>query len=545
MHNRKRSRILVLVLSLLGILFVLASCDPQPSEPTPTPETAAVDCTSPSQEERTFATGAYFVGRQVILSGPQDGVTQVAESFQDRLEPLRECTVSAQVEERQPDEEIRSLLRAPEQGAPGSERVYQRSPLTGEEPYALRLYEITDGTPVAELVQEINRSANETAVYADPNYVTGHLANSACGAEGRPFSVEGSPFSVEGSPFSVEGSAPNGGLGVDATEDDFRNQQAFSMIEAIVFPEGEHTGEGVRVGVFDTSPFANPNEARNFGASLAPPLELQQMELGSLRRLQEHVPVSETVKEHGLFVTGLIHALAPESEYTLYRVLDDRGCGDLFGLVEGLHLFMAEVSGPAGSLGNVVINMSMGVLQPRDAGEGVAVLEAAVLEAFERGAVLVAAAGNDSVSADHRLPAELPAAYQEVIGASSVNNQTAPTCYSNQGDVAAPAGEADLTGKLGSEDEPLRCEPRAYTCTAAGDGPACWWGVISLATVSETDYAYWVGTSFAAPLVSGLAAAADQSMAQGDVYGAIMGNAADIGAPDFAAGMINVSGALP
>ena len=281
--------------------------------------------------------------------------------------------------------------------------------------------------------------------------------------------MEGSPFSVEGSPFSVEGSAPHGGLGVDATEDDFRNQQAFSMIEAIVFPEREHTGEGVRVGVFDASPFDNPNEARNFGASLAPPLELQQAGLGSLRRLQRHVSVNDAVKEHGLFVTGLIHALAPESDYTLYRVLDDRGCGDLFGLVEGLHLFMAEVDGPGGSLENVVINMSMGVLQPRDAGaqglpEAVAALEAAVLEAFERGAVLAAAAGNDSVSSDLRLAAELPAACPEVIGAAAVNNETAPTCYSNQGDVAAPAGEADLRGEPGSQDEPLRCEPRAYTC---------------------------------------------------------------------------------
>lgn len=80
---------------------------------------------------------------------------------------------------------------------------------------------------------------------------------------------------------------------------------------------------------------------------------------------------------------------------------------------------------------------------------------------------------------------------------------------------------------------------------AAADGPACWWGVISLATVSDAAYAYWVGTSFAAPLVSGLAAAADQGMDQGDVYGAIVGNAVDVGVPDFAAGVINVSGTLP
>lgn len=548
MGNRTHSRIAVLVFVSLLVFFIIAGCGQQPpDEPTPAPDPAAVDCTSPSQQNRTYDTGAYFVADQVILSGPEGGVTQVSTRFADRLQPLRECTVVVEVEEREPAEEIRSLLREPAQGAPGSARLYQRSPLTDEEPYALRLYEITDGTPVAELVQEINRSAGDTGAYADPNYVTGHLAKSACGATGSPFSVEGSPFSVEGSPFSVEGSAiPYGGMAVDADPDDFRNQQAFALIEAAPFTEDEHTGEGVRVGVFDTSPFANAEEARAFGDALEPPLSLQQAAVVPLRTLEQHVPVSDTVKEHGLFVTGLIHALAPESDYHLYRVLDDRGCGDLFGLVEGLHLFMATASRSGGSLDNVVFNMSMGVLQPRDADErglpgAIASLEAAVLEAYERGGVLVAAAGNDSASGDFRLPAELPAAYQEVIGASAVNNQVAPACYSNRGDVAAPAGEANLD----TENDPPRCEPMAWTCTATADGPACWWGVISLATVSDTNYAYWVGTSFAAPLVSGLAAAADQSMDQGAVYSAIISNVAGIGDPDFAEGVINVSGTLP
>jgi len=550
MRDRKHSRIAMLFLALLALVFIIASCDPQPpDDPTPTPSPTVVECTSPPQDDRTFATGAYFIGQQVILSGPQEGVTQVAAEFEERLAPLRECTVVVEVEEREPDEEGRSLLRQPAPGAPGGERLYQRSPLADGDPYALHLYEITDRTSVAELVQAINRSAGETGVYADPNYVTGHLAKSACGAQGSPFSVEGSPFSVEGSPFSVEGSEiDHGGMAIDAEPDDFRNQEAFALIEATPFPEEAHTGEGVRVGVFDTSPFANAEEARDFGDSLEPPLRLQQVELEPLRRLEGHVPVSETVRQHGLFVTGLIHALAPESDYYLYRVLDDRGCGDLFGLVEGLHLFMAEVGEAGGSLEDVVINMSMGVLQPRDVADrdlpkAVASLEAAVLEAYERGAVLVAAAGNDSVGSDLRFATELPAAYREVIGAAAVNNEVAPTCYSNRGDVAAPAGEAALVND--PEDEPLRCEPMAYTCTATAHGPACWWGVISLATVSETKYAYWVGTSFAAPLVSGLAAAADQSMVQGAVYSAIMSHVMGIGEPGFAAGVINVSDTLP
>ena len=313
--------------------------------------------------------------------------------------------------------------------------------------------------------------------------------------------------------------------------------------------------------MFDTSPFANTDEAQAFGDSLDPPLRLQQRELASLRRLEQHVPVSDTVAQHGLFVTGLIHALAPESDYTLYRVLDDRGCGDLYGLVEALHRFMAEASGPGGSLENVVINMSMGVLQPRNAGdedgdnedlpEEVALLEAAVREAFERGAVLVAAAGNDSVGSEWRLAAELPAAYWEVIGAAAVNyqaepdanNEAEPTCYSNEGDVAAPAGEATLD----SENDPPRCVPMAYDCRAADDGPACRWGVISLANIpgTRTNYAYWVGTSFAAPLVSGLASAAEEGMSQGAVYSAIVSNVTGISDTNFAEGVINVSDTLP
>ncbi len=587
-------RIVVLVLALVGLVALIVSCEPQPEEPTPTPtpeeptptptleeptptptleeptpeeptptstpeeptptptpETAAVRCTSPSRDDGAFRTGAYFVGRQVILSGPAGEVAEVRATFEDRLEPLRECTVVAQVEERQPADDVRSLLREPEPGEPGSERVYQRSPLADGEPYAMHLYQIPEGSEVGALIEEIEGRVAEMGfdVFADPNYVTGHLAKSACGAEGSPFSVEGSPFSVEGSPFSVEGSdIDHGGMAVDAEPDDFRNQQAFAMIAATPFPEEANTGEGVRVGVFDTSPFANSAEAQAFGNSLAPPLQLQQRELASSRRLTQHVPVSDTVAQHGLFVTGLIHALAPESDYTLYRVLDDRGCGDLYGLVEALHRFMAEASGLGGSLENVVINMSMGVLQPRNAGEEglpepVALLEAAVREAFERGAVLVAAAGNDSVSSELRLAAELPAAYWEVIGAAAVNYQAAPTCYSNEGDVAAPAGEAALD----SDNDPPRCEPMAYTCTAAADGPDCRWGVISLANIAgtRTNYAYWVGTSFATPLVSGLAAAANEDMMQGAVYSAIVTNVTGISDTDFAEGVINVSGTLP
>ncbi len=48
------------------------------------------------------------------------------------------------------------------------------------------------------------------------------------------------------------------------------------------------------------------------------------------------------------------------------------------------------------------------------------------------------------------------------------------------------------------------CKPQFKTCNAAGD--CADYGLVSLGTESSTGYWYWAGTSFAAPLVSGLVA---------------------------------------
>jgi subtilisin family serine protease len=235
-----------------------------------------------------------------------------------------------------------------------------------------------------------------------------------------------------------------------------------------------------------------------------------------MRILTATNPMTATdVRDHGLFVAGLIHAVAPDSDIRLIRVLNEYGCGDLFTLNKALYRFIAEMEAERGTLDGTVINLSLGVLKPalEDAEsmeqetitidpslevlaeDTVESLRAAVLLAHSQGAVVVAAAGNDSYVEGKPLPPQLPAEYPFVIGVAGSNVYRDRACFSNWGDVSAPSGDAR------SDEMPGPCEPKAIECS--GD---CAEAVISLVRSPDMDYAYWRGTSFSAPLASGLAA---------------------------------------
>jgi hypothetical protein len=473
----------------------------------------------------------FFINGQVILIGPAESVKQAAQQLGDSLTPLVNCTFTL------PDQLVQIFKDEIEYPLPVStEAQPQGPPLPGVLPAVemeMNLYQFTQGN-LQEIFKKLNAFPD---VFADPNYLVGGSARSACG---EPNGVAGHPFSIEGSPFSIEGS-PYGGAALPALPQAFWEQWAFNQMN-ITNPGNsltEKDGKGVRIAIFDTSPYrletgiaqvTEPVISPTLVMTVHHPLDLFAIPPNS--SLTNIVDVSG----HGLFVASLAHAVAPGSQIDLYRVLDQFGCGDLFHLNSAMLDFISskldEKDFGAALKRPAVMNLSLGVLKPRQLPENIKIenIDEAVREAYniviERGnsiaslsfitrlayqvgIVVVAAAGNDSLP-DQTFPMELPAAYSSVIGVSASTKDRLLACYSNAGDVIAPGAEADTD--IDHESGEKICMPLTEKCPAidaTATPGSCEYGVVGLfkpLDKDQRDFAYWVGTSFATPLISGKAA---------------------------------------
>ncbi|WP_456270917.1 S8 family peptidase [Bacillus sp. AK031] len=165
---------------------------------------------------------------------------------------------------------------------------------------------------------------------------------------------------------------------------------------------------------------------------------------------------------HGTHVAGTaaaetsngagIAGMAPNTKILAVRVLDASGNGSLTDIADGIRY--------AADAGAEVINLSLGC----DC--STTTLQNAVNYAWNKGSVVVAAAGNDGVSTTFE-----PASYSNVIAVGAVDSRDRRASFSNYGswvDVTAP-------------------------------------GVDIAATVPNNGYAYMSGTSMASPHVAGLA----------------------------------------
>src|SRR5260370_3625902 len=170
---------------------------------------------------------------------------------------------------------------------------------------------------------------------------------------------------------------------------------------------------------------------------------------------QETTPILDGTKYpafgHGTMVAGLIHLVAPDAKIMPLRAFGADGSASISQIVQAIYFAVDR--------GVNVINMSFSVKQDSPT------LKAVLDYAVSKGVICVASAGNDGQ------PIQVwPAAYSDVIGVASTNNQKIRSLFSNFGNslvsVAAP-GE----------------------------------GVI--ATYPQAHYAQVWGTSFSAPLVSG------------------------------------------
>lgn len=170
----------------------------------------------------------------------------------------------------------------------------------------------------------------------------------------------------------------------------------------------------------------------------------------------------DDVKGHGTHIAGIIGAnadngigikgIAPESLLLNVKVTDDNGRCSAATLAEGI-IWAADH-------GANVINISITI------NEGYSKLEEAIDYAWDKGAIIVAAAGNETINPVY------PAYYANSISVLATNND----------DIIVPLVYQDKWPQIAAP------------------------GFEIYSTLPDNQYGYWKGTSFAAAHVSGIAA---------------------------------------
>lgn len=198
---------------------------------------------------------------------------------------------------------------------------------------------------------------------------------------------------------------------------------------------------------------------------------------------------------HGTFVAGVIHMVAPDAQIVAYRVSDTAGQADGYIVAEAILQALND--------GCRVINISMVMY-----GEHAAI-RGAIRHCYRNGCVTVVASGNGTDS----IP-RYPASDGTGISVAALDSESVLTdfsCYGTHIDVCAPGAEI--------------CSP-----------------------FTDSSYAVWSGSSFAAPFVAGqaaLIAAHEPGFSGFHVKSCIVGSGTDIDDlnPDYAgllgAGLMN------
>lgn len=434
----------------------------------------------PPFEERRYPAEEFFVKKQVVLAGPRGDVeAAVAE--------VRGANLLLLEQPLEFDQLGQPVIDCPDV----------------PDDFVVALYQVRG---LFWNVQRAVRALNDSAagrtgrLQAEPNYLSGHPWD----PEGSPWDPEGSPWDPEGSPLSNT-QPPRRKSNTDAQPPWFLEQWAFDRIDLAGRPT-QLSGQDVLVGVFDTSPFPLPEGTFQHAQSVTwvnqpAPMNIQVSHPVFAARLNPSRKATPDMRNHGLFVAGMVHALAPGCRTELVRILENDNRGDLFTLLREIFNFLKSATAASAPWRGVVLNLSLGIrVPPGEAGFNFPP-EVRSLIYLMRAArclevVVVAAAGNESHDGQLRFP-NLPARLEQVIGVEASTRDRGRACYANRGDIAAPGGD----GGPGANN---RCVPRAQSCS----GPDCEFGVVgpALEDAPRPGFIFWVGSSFAAPMVSGLAA---------------------------------------
>jgi serine protease len=343
-----------------------------------------------------------------------------------------------------------------------------------------QVLQLPQGVDVATAQQAL--AANPAVDYAVPNYIAHASAiPNDPGPLGTPSGWQHTQWNFLpcGSLCGETPSANQAKGGLNAPE-------AWDILKQ----RGAAFGRGARVAVLDTG-IAYMNKKPQFRKS--PDFSRSQFLPGYDFVDKDRMPLDED--GHGTHVTGTIAerdnnrvgltGLAPKAKIIPVRVLDSEGFGTSRNIARGIRFAATHKA--------QVINMSFEFSLGVNSCTKIKGICSAIKFAFKKGALVVAAAGNENGE-----PVAFPAGAPHVIGVGRTTKDACLASDSRTGaglDVVAPGGGFPLLSTCGSDDPVFSRGLPIFQLTFDGPG----W----------TSFGYpggYEGTSMAAAHVSGVAA---------------------------------------
>jgi hypothetical protein len=247
--------------------------------------------------------------------------------------------------------------------------------------------------------------------------------------------------------------------------------------------------------------------------------------------------------DHGLFVAGIIRDLAPDAQVECIRVLNDWCVGPVQMVIDQLYGILQRILADDGDLHkkDVVVNLSLVIASDADA--LAAGIQAADLKKIreplfvmvqglaDRDVIFAASAGNEGDQryqvSPTRPDALYPAAFAyyndprlhnpyNIIPVGAVNQDgdaTSYSCYPGSGGVATYGGDVPAKDNLLKEGNRITIKDPTALDAVIGVYTALSYPALYYKDPDPTypipnahGWAYWVGTSFAAPIASAVAA---------------------------------------
>ncbi len=410
-----------------------------------------------------------------------------------------------------------------------------------------------NGNPPANLAAQVSAAGGAllrihpeigyaTATSADPGF-SGNLRGASIQSVDRDLSLQWVP------PLHVESAGPASQVGTASSPSGaffYPCQWSLQRISAPAAWAQGATGAGIKVAVLDTGvdPFHQDLAGRIDVANSASMLTAGSSPCGAFDEVNIY-----DLNFHGSFVSGLITSnnlgsagVAPDAQVVGVKVLNCTGSGSFSDVIAGI-LYAANLADVD------ILNMSLGAAIPKNlpgAGPLIAALNKAVNYAESQGKLVVSAAGNNGADMQHFGNVTwVPAESGSGTAVYATSNLDTLASYSNYGIsgtwVGAPGGDFPNTS------------PGLPGCVVNNALESLVLSVCSSFVCGATNfYALGGGTSFASPIVAGVAALVDGQ--HGGALGAaqlktILKNSADdLGAPGtdsiFSHGRVNAGNAV-